>query len=170
MKKIISFILVVLFVISCTDNNPITVTASTSVSETVQVAIPQTNGAPHTTNETINEDLSNVIANLGDVTEINIDNLTYKFSNATGNPNAIIQSGSLVINGITVATLSNVNITQEATDETVFSISDENILNQLESLILNNNSVSVQYSSSTLSDEGPITFDVEISIDITATL
>lgn len=170
MKKIIPFVLILIVLTACDDSNPVTITTSTSVSESVEVVVPQTNGTPHTTDQTVTEDLSSYITNLSDVTQINIDALTYKFSNASGNSNAVIQNASLTINGVTIAAPTNINITQEATNETVFSISDEAILNQIETLILNSNSVTIQYTSSTLSDEGSITFDVEISIQITATL
>lgn len=170
MKKLFPYLLSLFFLSSCIDSNPITITVSNTVTESVAVEVPQTNGTPHTTNETVNQDLNEVISNLDDIASINIDGLSYQFKNVTGNSAAVVQSATLMINGITVATHTNLNIAQEATDGTVFTISDESILNQLETLILNNSSVSVQYSSSTLTDAGPITFDVEVTVELTATL
>ena len=144
MKKFIPFLLSIVLFVGCIDSNPITITVSSSVSETVLVEIPQTNGATHTTNETVNQDLNEVITNLDDVDSLNIDSLSYQFKNTTGNSAAVVQNATLVINGITVATHTNLNISQEAANETVFTISDESVLNQLESLILNNSSVSIQ--------------------------
>ncbi len=170
MKKLFPFLLAVLMFSSCIDSNSITITISNTITETVAVDIPQTNGIPHTTNETVNQNLDDIIVNLDDVDSINIDALSYQFKNVNGNSAAIIQNATLAVNGVTIATHTNLNVSQEATNGTVFTISDEVVLNQLETLILNNSTVTVQYSSSTLSDAGPITFDVEVSVDLTATL
>ena len=63
-------------------------------------------------------------------------NLSYKFKNVTGNTNAVIESATIVINGNTIATISNVNIALEATNSTVFSITNTAVLDQLETLFL----------------------------------
>ena len=64
----------------------------------------------------------------------------------------------------------NIAVAQEATNETVFTITDTSILDQIESLFLNNDTVNVQWVASVLSNEGVVGFDIEISIEITATL
>lgn len=170
MKKFIPLAIIALFIVSCEDSNPITITATTSLEEAIPITIPQTIGTAHSTDVTIDEDLSNIIDNLSDVNSIDITGLSYQFKNVTGNTDAVIQNATLVINGITVATISNININQEANNGTVFSISDEGVLNQLEDIIFNNSLVSINYASSTLSDQGSVSFDLEISIQISATL
>ena len=157
---------------SCEDGEtPVTITASSSFTEAVSVSIPQTaSGVSATYNETVNQNLSEVVSNLNDVTALNIDALSYQYKNVSGNSNAVIESATITINGIIVAAISNVNISQSATAGTVFNITDEGTLNQLENLLLNTSSVEIVFAGTAISDEGPVNFDVEVTIDLTATL
>lgn len=171
MRKIVTLLFVIALVSSCQDNlEPIELTTSTSITESVAVTIEQTSGAPISYDETTTQDLNQVISNLSNVTDINIDLLTYTFKNVSGNTNAVIQSGSIVVNGNTVASISNVNISQQANDVTVFAITDTAVLDQIEAEILNDSNVTIQLSGSALSDDGPIDFEVEFTLNMTVTL
>ena len=171
MRKIVALLFAVVMMYSCQDNlEPIELTTSTSISETVAVSIPQTTGTPISYDETTIQDLNQLISNLNSVTGINIDLLTYTFKNVTGNTNAVIQSGSIVVNGNTIAMISNVNIAQEANGGTVFAITDTAVLDQIEALLLNDSNVTVQVSGMALSDDGPINFEVELHLNLTITL
>lgn len=142
------------------------VSVNTTITETATFNVAQTNGTPLTLNETINKELSDVVSNFDDVSNITINNLSYKFKNPVGNSAAVIQSATIVINGVSVVNQSNINITQEATNQTVFTITNSNILTQLETLFLNNTSVSIETMTSTISEAGPISFDLEFSLQI----
>ncbi len=170
MKKLFPLFLITLLFVTCQDNLPVTITTETSITESIEIQVPQTNGSPHATNEVINENLNNIVANLGEVSELNIDTLSYKFTNANGNPSAEILNATIVINGVNIASISNLNVTQESVNQTVFTISDESILNQIESLFLSTNSISIEYNSSTLSDASLLNFDLEFTLEMTATL
>lgn len=170
MKKVIPFVLALCLFTGCIDVDPIVVTTSSTLVESVAIIVPQTNGTAHTTDETVSQDLSDIISNLGDINDITIEEVRYTFKNVIGNPAAVIQNASLVVNGVTIASPSNVNITQEANNATVFTITDPTILDQLANFILTQSAVTLQYTSTTLSDDGSIRFDVEVSVDISATL
>ena len=169
MKKLLSLVFVMTLLSSCEDTDAIVITASTSINESVMVDVPQTNGASVAYDETVTQDLNQVVSNFDDITDINIDALSYKFKNVVGNTNAIIESATIVINGNTTATISNVNVAQEATNSTVFAITDTTVLNQLETLFLTNSSVSIQFSGMASSDAGDVSFEIEVSMDLTAT-
>lgn len=169
MKKLLSLVFVMALLSSCEDTDAIVITASTSINESVMVDVPQTNGASVAYDETVTQDLNQVVSNFDDITDINIDALSYKFKNVVGNTNAIIESATIVINGNTIATISNVNVAQEATNSTVFAITDTTVLNQLETLFLTNSSVSIQFSGMASSDAGDVSFEIEVSMDLTAT-
>ncbi|MBL4606166.1 MAG: hypothetical protein JKY02_11050 [Flavobacteriaceae bacterium] len=169
MKKVFTLLFAIALLSSCEDNlEPIEVTASISITESVAVNIPQTTGTPVSYDETATQDLNQLISNLNSVTAININALSYTYTNVTGNTNAVIQSASVVINGFTVASISNVNIGQEA--NTAIAITDTAVLDQIEALLLNDPTVIIQFVGTALSDDGSIDFDVEFSVSLTITL
>ena len=94
--------------------------------------------------------------------------MSYSFSNLIGNENASIVSASLKINDFTVSVVSDLNIEQEIDNESVFQITDLNILDQLETSFLNNSSVTLNLSGMAISDEGDVSFEIVISMQLTA--
>jgi len=171
MKKLFPLLLAVVLITSCDINdNPITLTASSTITEAIPVSIPQTTGTSATYDQTVSQDLSDAIANFSDVTDIAINSLSYQFKNVTGNTDAVIESASIIINGNTVSSISFLNIAQEANNSTVFNITDQSVLSQLESLFLNNASVDIQFTGTAISQAGPVDFEIELTIDLTVTL
>lgn len=171
MRKIITLLFAAVLITSCDINeNPITLTASSTVVEVVPVSIPQTNGTSVAYDHTVNQDLNEAIANFSDVTNIEINSFSYQYKNVTGNTDAVIESASIIINGNTASSISSVNIAQEANNGTVFSITDQALLSQLESIFLNSASVNIQFIGSAISDVGPVEFEIEVTIDLTVTL
>ena len=150
---------------SCEES--VEITASTTFVDTVEVSIPQSNGTDVTYDETTTQNLTELVSNYDDITDINIDSLSYTFSNLTGNLNAVITSATVEINEIIVA--SNLNIGQEVTNETVFEITDTALLNQLENTFLTNSSVSIRFYGSASTEEGSVDFNLQVSIGLTAT-
>ncbi len=170
MKRLLSFLLVLAFIGSCDVNtDPIELTATATINEVVSVSIPQTTGTSINFNEDVNQDLTEIVSNFSDVTDININSLSYQYQNVTGNTNAVIQSATIVINGTTIANLSNLNINQAATDATVFEISDNTILDALEAQFLSNSTANIQFSGTAVSEEGPIDFEIALAINLTVT-
>lgn len=166
MKKLFPLLVTLLLISSCEDSIELTTTAT--INETVNVAILQTNGAALNFSEVIEGDLNQVVSNFNSITDITIDSLTYSFSNLIGNENASIVSASIEINGITVAVVSDLNIAQEIDNGSVFQITDLNVLDQLETSFLNNSSVALNLSGMAISEEGDVSFEIGVSMQLTA--
>lgn len=166
MKKLFSFLLVLFVVQSCEE--PVEITETMVVNQSAIVTINQTNGTSVNFNDVIEGDLNQVVSNFNSITDITIDSLTYSFSNLIGNENASIVSASIEINGITVAVVSDLNIAQEIDNESVFQITDLNVLDQLETSFLNNSSVALNLSGMAISEEGDVSFEIGVSMQLTA--
>lgn len=68
-----------------------------------------------------------MISNFSDVTDITINSLSYEYKNVTGNTDAVIESATIKINGSTIASISSVNMAQEANSGAVFNITDQTV-------------------------------------------
>jgi len=161
-------LLTLLLISSCEDS--IEVTTTTNINESASVTILETNGTAINFNEVIEGDLNQLVSNFNSINDITIDSLSYTFANVTGNENAVITSATIEINATTVAVISNINIAQEALNGSVFEITDTAVLDQLETIFLNNSSVTIQLSGMAISDEGDVNFDLEFSMQLTAAL
>ena len=170
MRKVLLLIIAALVLSSCDINTePIELTNTTVINEIVAVSIPQTSGESVDFNENVDQDLSAIISNFNEINDININSLSYQYQNVSGNTNAVIQSATIVINGTTIATLSDLNINQEASNGTIFEISDVAILDAIEAQFLSNSNANIQFSGSAVSEEGSVDFDIAISINLTVT-
>ena len=168
MKKLFPLLLTLLLISSCEDS--IEVTTTTNINESASVTILETNGTAINFNEVIEGDLNQVVSNFNSINDITIDSLSYTFANVTGNENAVITSATIEINATTVAVISNINIAQEALNGSVFEITDPTVLAQLETIFLNNSSVTIQLTGMATSDEGDVNFDLEFSMQLTVAL
>jgi hypothetical protein len=166
MKKLFPLLLTLLLISSCEDS--IEVTTTTNINESASVTILETNGTAINFNEVIEGDLNQLVSNFNSINDITIDSLSYTFANVTGNENAVITSATIEINATTVAVISNINIAQEALNGSVFEITDTAVLDQLETIFLNNSSVTIQLTGMAISDEGDVNFDLEFSMQLTA--
>ena len=158
--------LTLLLISSCEDS--IEVTTTTNIIESASVTILETIVAALNFSEVIEGDLNQLVSNFNSINDITIDSLSYTFANVTGNENAVITSATIEINATTVAVISNINIAQEALNGSVFEITDTAVLDQLETIFLNNSSVTIQLSGMAISDEGDVNFDLEFSMQLTA--
>jgi hypothetical protein len=118
----------------------------------------------------VSQDLNEVVANFDDVSDITINSLSYQYQNITGNTNAVLESATIRINGNEIANISFVNVAQEANNGSVFNITDQTVLNQLEDLLLSNASVDVEFTGTAISNESPVSFDLELFLNITVAL
>ena len=166
MKKLFPFLLVLFVVQSCEE--PVEITETMVVNQSTIVTINQTNGTSVSFNDVIEGDLNQVVSNFNSITDITIYILNYSFSNLIGNENASIVSASIEINGITVAVVSDLNIAQEIDNGSVFQITDLNVLDQLETSFLNNSSVALNLSGMAISEEGDVSFEIGVSMQLTA--
>ena len=166
MKKLFPFLLALIVVQSCEE--PVEITETMAVNQSATITINETNGFSVNFNYEIEGDLNQVISNFISINDITIDSLSYSFSNLIGNENVSIVNTSIEINGITVAEVSEVNIAQEIDNESVFQITDLNVLDQLETSFLSNSSVTLNLTGMAISDEGDVSFDIGISMQLTA--
>ena len=166
MKKLFPFLLALIVVQS--SEEPVEITETMAINQSATITINETNGTAVNFNDVIEGDLNQVISNFISINDITIDSLSYSFSNLIGNENASIVNASIEINGITVAVVSEVNIAQEIDNESVFQITDLNVLDQLETSFLNNSSVTLNLSGMAISEEGDVSFDIGISMQLTA--
>lgn len=166
MRKLVSFLFVLTVVLSCEE--PTEITETMVINETATVTIQQTNGTAVSFNDSIEGDLNQVVSNFNSISDITIDSLSYTFANLTGNENASIVSAVIEINGIIVADVSDLNIAQEIENETIFQITDVNILDSLETSFLNDSSVTLNLSGMARSEEGDVTFEIALVMQLTA--
>ena len=166
MKKLLPFLLALIVVQSCEE--PVEITESMLISESATVTIFQTNGNAVDFDDVIEGDVNQVVSNFNSINDITIDSLSYTFTNLTGNENASIVSALIEINGITVADVSNLNIAEEIENESIFQITDLNLLDQLETSFLNNSAVTLNLSGMAISEEGDVSFDIELLMQLTA--
>jgi hypothetical protein len=139
------------------------------INESATVTIEETNGTAVNFSDIIEGDVNQVVSNFNSINDLTIDSLSYSFTNLTGNENASIISASIDINGINVAVVSDLNIAQEVENESIFQITDLNVLDQLETSFLNNSAVTLNLSGMAISEEGDVSFDIELSMQLTAT-
>ena len=167
MKKLIPFLLALIVVQSCEE--PVEITETMVINESATVTIEETNGTAVNFSDIIEGDVNKVVSNFNSINDLTIDSLSYSFTNLTGNENASIISASIDINGINVAVVSDLNIAQEVENESIFQITDLNVLDQLETSFLNNSAVTLNLSGMAISEEGDVSFDIELSMQLTAT-
>lgn len=171
MKKLFPLLFAVLVISACDINTDGTeLTATSTINEAIAVSIPQTNGTAASFNQTANQNLNDIFTNFVDVQDVNINSLNYEYQNVTGNADAVIESATIVINGVTIANLTNVNIAQEASNGTVFQITDTSILDQIEALFLSNTVATIEFSGTAISNGGTVNFEIALDISLTVTL
>ena len=166
MKNVLPFLFALILIYSCEES--VEITETMVINQSAIVTINETSGIAVNFNDVIEGDLNQAVSNFNSISDITIDSLSYSFSNLIGNENASIVSASLKINDFTVSVVSDLNIAQEIDNESVFQITDLNILDQLETSFLNNSSVTLNLSGMAISDEGDVSFEIVISMQLTA--
>lgn len=173
MKKVFSLLLIAVFITSCGSlEELLELNVNNDLTENVDVHIPQTQGTAVNYDKTEIVDLStgSFAEYVGKISAIKINSLTYKIKDFVGNSSGVIQAGSLKFDDIVVDEMTNFNIANAATAGTVFNITDAAVLSQIESTLVNNNSVTLKLTGTVLSDAGDMDFKVEVSMNMTATI
>lgn len=170
MKKIVLLLSVVLAFTSCLDSNPVELTATNAITKDIDVTVAQTNGTPKTLNATTTVKLSDVISNVADITDVKINKFTYKFKEFTGNTAGVVQSISLKVNNDVLATGSNIKVSQEADNGTVFQVTDTAKLALLENLLKTSSQANLAITGSVLTDAGSMNFKIEVFVNVTVKL
>lgn len=170
MKKIVLLLSVVLAFTSCLDSNPVELTATNAITKDIDVTVAQTNGTPKALNATTTVKLSDVISNVADITDVKINKFTYKFKEFTGNTAGVVQSISLKVNNDVLATGSNIKVSQEADNGTVFHVTDASKLALLENLLKTSTQANLAITGSVLTDAGSMNFKIEVFVNVTVKL
>lgn len=168
MKKIAPILFAVFALLSCEDNQTtINISTPYTLDESFEIGIPQTGSGQTSFSETSTHDLSQLIANYSDINSVTVNSLTYQFTNFSGDTNGEIDSATLTVNNVVIATVSNVNISQEATNNTVFQITDATIISQIENILETTSVVNLQ-ASGTINSSIPLNFNIDVHLDIEA--
>lgn len=168
MKKIASLLMVVLVLFSCEDNQTtVNIATPYTLDESFEIGIPQTGSGQTSFTEASTHDLSQLIANYSSINSVTVNNLTYQFSNFSGDTNGVITTATLTVNNVVIATISNVNISQEAANNTVFQISDPAVISQVETILETTSVVNIQ-ASGTINSTIPMNFNIDVHLDIEA--
>lgn len=172
MKKFIPVLVFALVFFACEENlDSISIEADTVISEPVAISVPATsNGGVFNFDVSKSESLSDIIDNIGDVTDIQINELSYTYVSFSGNENGVVNDATLKINNIVVSTILNVSPKQEVDNKTKITITDANILGQLESLLLSSKKADLQLFGNATSNEGTMSFVLELNLDMSVTL
>lgn len=167
MKKVTSILIGVLFIAftACDiTDTPIELSVTNSITKDIAVSVNQTNGS-QSLSETTTVNLSDIVSNVGDITDVKINSLTYKFKDFTGNTDGRVESISLKINNSEFANGTDIDPSKEES----FNV-DSSKFATLESILKNDSQTTLAVDGSLQSNAGDMSFNIEILIDLTVTL
>lgn len=167
MKKVKIFFASVLFIALSACNitdTPIELQVTNSITKDIAVTVTQTNGT-QSLSESTTVNLSDIVSNVADITDVKINSLTYKFKDFTGNTAGRVETISLKINNSEFATGTDIDPSQQES----FTV-DSSKFAALESILENDSQTTLAVDGSMQSNAGDMSFNIEISIDLTVTL
>ena len=171
-KQLVIFLLMTIIVSCGSLLELLELKVDNDLTENIDINIPQTAGVTETFSLSKSIDLRS--GDLADysakITDIKINSFTYKFKDFTGNTAGIIPQGAIKIDNLLVESFTNLNVSQAVNAETIFTISDRVVLNQLENTFLNASATTIVLEGNALTDAGPINFITEFKIKLTATI
>lgn len=128
------------------------------------------NGTAETFEESTTIDLTtnvDIQTNVDLLQNVSINSLTYEISDFSGVENAKITEASLNF-GSTSIVISDIDLQQSDLDNTVYMITDVNLLNAIANALLSNTVITASIIGSV--DATPVQFDVKINLDVTVTI
>lgn len=173
MKKTIYLFVFAIITISCDSlDSLLELNINNDLTENIAVSVSQTQGvaASFDLSETTDLNSGDLAEYRGKISAIKINKFTYKIKDFVGNNAGTIPSGTLKFDDVVVAELTDFNIFQAADAGTVFEITDANVLSSVENAFLNNNTTTVRLTGTVLSDAGTMDFNVEIFMNLNATI
>lgn len=171
MKKVTALLIGILFVstISCDSiKDAVSVSGTKTVTNDFNVSIPQTTaGTPQSINESATINLSEIVsdASSANLESVKVNSLSYKIKNHTGNTAGRIVTLSLKIGSEEFGAMTDFDPSLGGT----FTIADSAKLAAIEN-ILKNATTTLSAAGTIQTDAGNMSFDVEVSINITVTL
>lgn len=173
MKKSIYLLLFTLILTSCSSlEQLLELKINNDLTESVNAQVPQTTAtaAAFDLNTTANLNTGDFAQYAGKISALKINTFSFKFKDFSGNHAGTIPNATLKLDDIDLLTLSNINISESVSTDSSFGISDAAVLSQVETALLNNNSITLKLVGNVLSEAGPMEFKVEISMNMTATI
>ena len=173
MKKSIYLLLFSLIITSCNSlEQLLELKVNNDLTESVDAHVPQTGATAvaFNLNTTANLNTGDFAQYAGKISALKINTFSFKFKEFSGNNTGTIPTATLKLDDIDLLTLNNINISQSANANTSFNISDATVLSQVETALLNSNSISLKLDGNVLSEAGSMEFKVEISMNMTATI
>ena len=170
MKKTIKYLAILTILISFTScetiENLADVTFNTTLTDEIVVHINQTNGpsTPFDMTQTISLDNSDTHDYLSNIEEVNINSLSYKIINFTGDPAGSIEAEFFVDN---VSLLANdFTVKTQADASTIFEVTNTTQLNAIAIALKNGQSVIAKYQGTALCDAADMDFTIEVTVGI----
>lgn len=173
MRKLILLFVLATITVSCGSVfELLELNVNNDLTEKIEISVPKTLGTTDAIDFTQTVDLNSgdLGEYIGKITAIQITAFNYKFIEFNGNTAGTIPSGVIKFDDTIVSTLANLNISQAANRETVFQITNPEVLKKLETTFLNNSATVITLTGDALSDDGPMNFKVEVNISLTATI
>lgn len=144
---------------------------SENFSSTFNISIPEdTEGMPASLNVSTDIDIStnqDIQDNLDLIQDVTINSITYEIDNFSGAEGAILTDGLLTF-GSTTISVSDVNLQQSDSDNTIYTISDVSAINAIANTLENDISVTATLSGTVSAT--PVVFDIILNVDLTATI
>lgn len=170
-KKAASLILICMTIVSCNKLDELTEFDVTDSFETsINVNVTSENSEPQAIAETgtlnigTNQDIRD---NLDLIQNISIRSISYEIKNFTGVENTAISNANLNFGNVTLA-IEDIKIEQADTANTTFTIDNNGQLNAIGELLKNASSITTSLTGTVSST--PITFEVFITVNLTATI
>ncbi len=171
MKTTIKFLSVLTFLISFASCESIEdladVTFNTTLTDEIVVHIDQTNGtsAPFNMTQTISLDNADTHDYLSNIEEVNINSLSYKVINFSGDPAGTIDVEFFVDNVSQLANDFTVKIQADA--GSIFEVTNTIQLNAIASALKSGQSVTAKYQGTALCDAADMDFTIEVTVGVT---
>ncbi len=166
--KIVPLFIMFAFAFSCDEADELTeIDVKQTISSTINVDVPDAQGAAISFNSSRVIDLSTIeeIQGNSDLIEsVSIDVITYEIQNYTGAQDATITNASMTF-GSTTVQVSDINLQQADTNNTVYRIENTSQLNAISNVLQSNAEVNVEFDGTL--DSTPVTFDVLLKVDVT---
>lgn len=141
-----------------------------TITQTINVNVPDNQGNPITLDETTEIDLSTldeVQDNLDLIQSVDVNSISYEISNFNGEPEATISNASITF-GSTSISVADVNLQEADSNNSVFTIADTGELSAISNALQSSSSINVVLTGDLNST--PISFDVILRLDVTVVI
>lgn len=170
--KLSVLLLVMITAFSCDELDELTEFDITEdFSTTYNISVPEdSEGMPQSFSESATVDIASnadIQNNLDLIQNVALNSLTYEISNFTGAEDATLTEATLTFGTISI-TLSDINLQQSDTENTVYEIADVSLLNAIADALENNIAIGASVTGTVSAT--PVVFDLIVNLDVTATI